>query len=416
MTAVERFLNYIKIDTTSDSSKERTPSTEGQNTLAKYLVEELVEMGITNENGIKNMVYDQEYGYLYVRVLGNSDLPSIGFVAHLDTSESASGKNIRPKIIENYDGEDIKLNEFTKLSPDTYPDLKNHIGKTLITTDGTTLLGADDKAGIAEIMQMLEYYSKTDEKHGEIIVCFTPDEEIGRGTSHIDYSIFNPKFAYTVDGSSLGEISYENFNAATATITIEGVPTHTGSAKGIMENSLKAALDIDLFLPDDEVPERTEGYQGFFHLQKITGTVAKTQMTYLIRDFEKELLEQRVEELEKVIETIRTEYNDIPIKLDVTYSYNNMYEIIKEHPELIDKTKKVMKENDIDPITKPIRGGTDGVDISFNGIPCPNLGTGGHNFHSVYEYIAVEDIEQTTNLLISIVKEFSKDNNKQMTK
>lgn len=416
MTTTERFLNYIKIDTTSDSNKEDTPSTKGQITLAKYLIEELIEMGITNEDGLKNIVFDKEHCYLYVKVPGDSNLPSIGFVAHLDTSESASGKDIKPKMIHNYDGEDIKLNEYTKLSPDIYPDLKNHIGKTLITTDGTTLLGADDKAGIAEIMQMIEYYSKTDAKHGEIIICFTPDEEIGLGTSHLDYSIFNPDFAYTVDGSSLGEISYENFNAATANITIEGISTHTGSAKGIMENSLKAALDINLFLPDDEVPERTEGYQGFFHLQKITGTVAKTKMTYLIRDFHKELLEQRIEELEKVIETIRTEYNDIPITLDVEYTYNNMYEIIENKKELIDITKKVMKDKDITPITKPIRGGTDGVNISFNGIPCPNLGTGGHNFHSVYEYIAVEDMEKASELLISIVKEFAKDKNKQIIK
>ena len=402
MTVLERFLNYIDIDTTSDSNKEDTPSTKGQITLARQLVEELLDIGIMN------IYYDADHCYLYAKIVGKEDLPSIGFVSHLDTSESASGRNINPIMVENYDGKDIPLNEFTILSPEKYPDLKNHIGKTLITTDGTTLLGADDKAGIAEIMQMLEYYMSTDEEHGDIYVCFTPDEEIGLGTKHLDLIHFNPDVAYTVDGDSLGEISYENFNAATVTITIEGVPTHTGYAKGKMENSLKAALDINLFLPDDEVPERTEGYQGFYHLQKVTGTVAKTTMTYLIRDFDKELLEQRIEELEKIIDTIRTEYNDIPISIDVENTYSNMKEAIEENPILIEKTKEVMKKIGIEPITKPIRGGTDGADISFKGIPCPNIGTGGHNYHSIYEYIAVEDMEKTTELLIALVRELSK--------
>jgi len=402
MTVLERFLNYIDIDTTSDSKKDDTPSTQGQVTLARQLVEELLDIGIMN------IYYDADHCYLYAKIVGNKDLPSVGFVSHLDTSESASGKNINPIIVENYDGKDIQLNEFTTLSSEKYPDLKNHIGKTLITTDGTTLLGADDKAGIAEIMQMLEYYMNTDEEHGDIYVCFTPDEEIGLGTKHLDLIHFNPDVAYTVDGNSLGEISYENFNAATATITIEGVPTHTGYAKGKMENSLKAALDINLLLPADEVPERTEGYQGFYHLQKVTGTVAKTTMIYLIRDFDKELLEQRVEDLEKIIDTIRTEYNNIPIRLDVEYTYSNMKKAIEKNPVLVDKTKEIMNSNGITPITKPIRGGTDGADISFKGIPCPNLGTGGHNYHSIYEYIAVEDMEKTTELLISLVRELSK--------
>lgn len=402
MTVLERFLNYIDIDTTSDSKKDDTPSTQGQVTLARQLVEELLDIGIMN------IYYDADHCYLYAKIVGNKDLPSVGFVSHLDTSESASGKNINPIIVENYDGNDIQLNEFTTLSSEKYPDLKNHIGKTLITTDGTTLLGADDKAGIAEIMQMLEYYMNTDEEHGDIYVCFTPDEEIGLGTKHLDLIHFNTDVAYTVDGNSLGEISYENFNAATAIITIEGVPTHTGYAKGKMENSLKVALDINLLLPNDEVPERTEGYQGFYHLQKVTGTVAKTTMIYLIRDFDKELLEKRVEDLEKIIDTIKTEYNNIPIRLDVEYTYSNMKEAIEKNPVLVDKTKEVMNSNGITPITKPIRGGTDGADISFKGIPCPNLGTGGHNYHSIYEYIAVEDMEKTTELLISLVRELSK--------
>ena len=402
MTVLDRFLNYIDIDTTSDSNKEDTPSTEGQITLARQLVEELLDIGIMN------IYFDREHGYLYAKIVGKEELPSIGFVSHLDTSESASGKNINPIMVENYDGNDIPLNEFTTLSKEKYPDLKNHIGKTLITTDGTTLLGADDKAGIAEIMQMLEYYMKTDDEHGDIYVCFTPDEEIGLGTKHLDLIHFNPDVAYTVDGSSLGEISYENFNAATVTITIEGVPTHTGYAKGIMKNALKAAYDIDEFLPEDEVPERTEGYEGFFHLQKVTGTVAKTKMTYLIRDFDKKGLEKRIETLRNIIDTVRKEYDNIPITLDVEHPYDNMSEIIKDNPVLIDKTKEVMNSNGITPITKPIRGGTDGVDISFKGIPCPNIGTGGHNFHSVYEYIAVEDMEKATELLISLVRELSK--------
>ena len=402
MTVLERFLNYIDIDTTSDSKKDDTPSTQGQVTLARQLVEELLDIGIMN------IYYDADHCYLYAKIVGNKDLPSIGFVSHLDTSESASGKNINPIMVENYDGNDIPLNEFTTLSKEKYPDLNNHIGKTIITTDGTTLLGADDKAGIAEIMQMLEYYMKTDEEHGDIYVCFTPDEEIGLGTKHLDLIHFNPDVAYTVDGSSLGEISYENFNAATVTITIEGVPTHTGYAKGKMKNSLKAALDINLFLPDDEVPERTEGYEGFFHLQKVTGTVANAKMTYLIRDFDKKCLEQRIETLRNIINIVKKEYDNIPITLDVEYTYDNMNEVFKDNSVLIDKTKEIMNSNGITPITKPIRGGTDGVDISFKGIPCPNIGTGGHNFHSIYEYIAVEDMEKATELLISLVKGLSK--------
>ena len=410
MTTLERFLNYISIDTTSNSSKTDTPSSRGQITLAKKLNEELIDLGI------EDIHFDKDKCYLYAHIKGEEDLPKLGFVSHLDTSETTLGRNIKPLVHNYYKERDIFLNDFTILSPVSFPDLKNHVGKTLITSDGTTLLGADDKAGIAEIMQMLEVIQNSDMKHGDIYVCFTPDEEIGLGTKNLDFNYFNPDIAYTVDGCALGELSYENFNAATVNIAIEGVSSHLGHAKGIMKNSLNVATAINEMLPKDEVPEKTEGYEGFFHLRKLIGKENKTEMTYLIRDFDKEKLEQRINKLKDIVTNVRKEYNNIPINYNVTYSYDNMYEVIKNNFMIIEKTKNAMKENEIEPIITPIRGGTDGVSITFKGIPCPNIGTGGHNYHSIYEYIAVEDMEKVTDLLVSIIKEFSKEKNKQYTK
>lgn len=404
MTVLERFLKYISIDTTSDSSKKDTPSTEGQKELARKLVEELLDIGVMN------IYYESEHGYLYAKILGNEALPSIGFVAHLDTSESASGKNINPMIVENYDGKDITLNEFTVLSPEKYPDLKNHIGKSVITTDGTTLLGADDKAGIAEIMQMLENIINSNEKHGDIFVCFTPDEEIGLGTLHLDYKHFSPDIAYTIDGSSLGEISYENFNAATAKITIKGIATHTGSAKGKMVNAVKIATIINSLMPED-APENTEDREGFYHLKSLDGNVSSATIEYLIRDFDLEKFNERKKYITKVVDLLNKQYNNC-INIEITDSYKNMYDVIKQEQELINITNQAMKEVGIAPEISLIRGGTDGVEISYNGIPCPNIGTGGHNFHSIYEYIAVEDMEKVVELLTHLVKKYSKEGKK----
>lgn len=400
MNILERFLKYVSIDTTSDSTKTETPTTKGQVVLADLLFKELSELNLNK------VYYDKRHCYLYGVLKGNENLPKIGFISHLDTCEDAKGKNITPNIIPNYDGEDIKLN-YATISKDVYPDLLNHVGKTIITSDGSTLLGADDKAGIAEIMNVLEYFSKSTDDHGDIYICFTPDEEIGLGTLHFDSECFNPDFAYTVDGSSLGEFSYENFNAATATIKINGVPTHCGSAKGIMINAGRIATIINSLIPN-EIPENTSCYEGFYHLDEISGNVSLATMKYLIRDFDKNSFNKRKELLIKIIDELNKKYNNC-IQLDIEDTYSNMLEVINAERELIDETLKAISNLNIKPIVKPIRGGTDGTEISFLGIPCPNLGTGGHNFHSNHEYICLEDMEMCSEILISIVKQFSKE-------
>lgn len=408
MNILERFLRYISINTTSDSSKENTPSTEEQKVLAELLIKELKELNLDEVH------YDQDNCYVYGLLKGDSDLPKIGFVSHLDTSEDANGKNIKPQIIYNYDGNDIKLNEDITMSSNIYPDLKNHIGKTLITSDGTTLLGADNKAGIAEIMVMLEYFANSNHKHGDIYICFTPDEEIGLGTLNFNTQHFKPDFAYTVDGERCGEFSYENFNAATATIKINGVSTHCGAAKGIMINAGRIATIINSLLPN-EMPENTENYEGFFHLDEITGNVSSATLKYLIRDFDKTNFEQRKQVLSSIVDKLNNKYNNC-IELDIKNTYSNMLEIINKYPSLIETTLEAINNVGITPSIIPIRGGTDGTDISLLGIPCPNLGTGGHNFHSIYEYICLEDMQKSNEILISIVKQFSKEYPKTKTK
>ena len=400
MNILDRFLKYISIDTTSSSKNDVTPSTYSQKNLALMLVEEL------NDLNLDQVHYDAEHCYVYGVLKGNPNLTKVGFVSHLDTSENAKGSNINPNIIENYNGEDIFLNENVVLKTDVYPDLKKQSGKTLITTDGTTLLGADDKAGIAEIMCMLDHFTQDYNDHGDIYVCFTPDEEIGNGTKFLNKDIFCPDVAYTVDGSNLGEFSYENFNAASATIDITGVPVHCGIAKDIMINAVHIATIINSLLPD-ELPENTENYDGFFHLEEISGDVAHATMKYLIRDFDKDNFEMRKEILSILIEKLNDKYKD-SIKLEIKDTYRNMYEVMHDKKEIINSTIDAIKNAGITPEVVPIRGGCDGTDISFSGIPCPNLGTGGHNFHSVYEYISLEDMENVTMILISIVNEFSK--------
>lgn len=407
MDTIKRFLKYITIDTTSDSSIETNPTNHNQHTLARILIEELSELNISD------ITYDEQNCYVYATLKGNPSLPKIGFLAHMDTSKDAKGSNINPIFHHSYDGQDVPLNDKVTLSVSQYPDLKNHIGKTLITTDGTTLLGADDKAGIAEIMSLLEYFSTTKEEHGDIQVCFTPDEEVGLGTENINYQIFNPDIAYTVDGSKVGEFAYENFNAATATIKITGTPSHCGTAKGVMINAGRIATIINSLLPE-EIPETTELYEGFFHLDSITGDVSSSTMKYLIRDFDITNFQKRKQILEDIISKLNQKYNNC-IELTIKDTYRNMLEIINQYPSLIDQTKQAISETGITPFIKAIRGGTDGTRISFNGIPCPNLGTGGHNFHSVYEYICVEDIEKTTEILISIVRKFAKTKDQNLT-
>ena len=400
MTILERFLKYVSIDTTSNSLKDKNPTTENQRVLAKILIEELQDLNIDNIH------YDEENCYIYAVLKGEEALPKIGFISHLDTSEDAKGSDIKPNIIKEYNGQNITLNNDTILSIDEYPDLKKHTGKTLITSDGTTLLGADDKAGIAEIMTMLEYFSTNHEKHGDIYICFTPDEEIGLGTLNFDKKYFSPDFAYTVDGSSLGEFSYENFNAATATINITGIPAHCGTAKGKMINAGRIAAVFDSLLPE-EFPENTEGYEGFYHLKSINGTMSEATMKYLIRAFDKEEFETRKKVIYSIVEKLNEKYQNC-IECEITDSYYNIYEIINSNPILIEGTKEAIDNLKIEYLPTPIRGGTDGTRLSHMGIPCPNLGTGGHNFHSVYEYICLEDMEQVSQLLIEIIKTFSR--------
>ena len=402
MNVLKRFLKYVSIDTTSDSTKDKTPTTKGQRKLAETILGEFKNMRLDD------IYFDEENCYLYAYIKGNSSLPSIGFISHLDTCEDAKGKNITPLIHQNYNGEDIVLNENTVLSPDRFPSLKDHIGKTIITTDGTTLLGADDKAGIAEIMAMLDYFSTSHSNHGDIYVCFTPDEEIGLGTDNLNYEIFKPDIAYTVDGNRAGEIAYENFNAATATINIKGTPSHCGSAKGVMINAGRVATILNSLIPNEH-PENTELYEGFFHLDNITGSVGEASLKYLIRDFDKENFEKRKQILEKIVSDLNERYGNC-IELNIVDKYRNMLEVINQYPELITKTKEAIEKTGTDVSVRAIRGGTDGTDISFKGIPCPNLGTGAYNYHSVYEYICLEDMEKVVEILISIVKQFSKTN------
>ena len=400
MNLLERFLKYVSIDTTSNSEISTMPSTPEQRILASLLYEELKDMKI------EDIYYDSSNCYVYAMLDGNVDAASVGFVAHLDTSEYSKGDNIKPNIIRNYDGKDIKLDNGKAIKVEDNPQLKEKIGKTIITTDGTTLLGADDKAGIAEIMSMLEHYNNTNEPHGDIYVCFTPDEEIGKGTERLDYVIFNPEYAYTVDGEYLGEFSYENFNAALVQIDIKGIPTHTGMAKNKMLNAVRLATTINELLPKN-YPENTEEHEGFIHLEKIDGNVESCEVTYLIRDFDKKEYEKKKELFREIVRELNKKYPNA-VKLRITDQYINMYEKIKDNTKFIDVTKEAIEELGIDVLEIPIRGGTDGTDISYNGIPCPNIGTGSHNFHSVYEYVCLEDMEQTKDILINIVKKFAK--------
>lgn len=405
MTLLERFLKYISIDTKSDPSKKTTPSTKGQLELAKVLVKEL------NDLNADDIYFDENNCYVYAKIKGNDELPKIGFISHLDTSPDASGKDIEPRIINNYNGKNIKLNSNIKLKVNDNKDLKNHVGKTLITTRGDTLLGADDKAGVAEIMQMIETIKNTEINHGDIYVCFTPDEEIGNGTLNLDYEKFSPDFAYTVDGSTVGELSYENFNAATVKIDIKGINTHTGTAKGKMINAIQLATMINSLLPNER-PENTEGYEGFYHLQDLSGDVSKAHMKYLIRDFDQDNFAKRKLILHEIIKRLNKKYNDC-IEMNIKDTYYNMGNVISKNSDVITETKRAIKDCGIEPLIKPIRGGTDGARITQNGILCPNIGTGGHNFHSIYEYVTLEDMEKSVEILVSIIKRFS--NSKEKT-
>lgn len=401
---IERFTSYVKIDTQSDESSATCPSTEGQWTLLRMLVEELKTIGMEE-------VTIDENGYVMATLPANTDkdVPTIGFLAHVDTVTDFTGKNVNPQIVENYDGSSITLNEALKvvMSPKDFPSLPQYKGHTLITTDGTTLLGADNKAGITEIMTAMAYLIEHPEiKHGKVRVAFTPDEEIGRGPHKFDVAAFNAKYAYTVDGGPLGELEYESFNAAAAKITIQGTNIHPGSAKDKMVNSMKIGMELHSKLPAQEAPEHTEGYEGFYHLLSFEGDVEQTKLHYIIRDHDREKFNARKATVETIVKDIQAKYGSDNIKLELNDQYYNMREKIEPVKEIVDIAHEAMVSLDIEPIVKPIRGGTDGSQLSYMGLPTPNIFTGGENFHGKYEFISVDNMIKATQTIIEIVKLF----------
>ena len=396
-TVTERFLTYVKHHTTSDEASDTFPSTKRQLAFAAFLAKECEAIGLQS-------VSMDAYGYVTALLPGNTaNAPTIGFISHMDTSPDASGENVLSNIVENYDGKAIPLNG-TVLSPEEFPSLKEYIGQTLITSDGTTLLGADDKAGIAEILTAAEYLLAHPEiPHGAIRIAFTPDEEIGKGVDFFDVDKFHADFAYTLDGGRIGELEYENFNAARAIIRIKGKNVHPGSAKNVMKNAALIGTEIASLLPERETPAKTEGYEGFFHLCSFEGDVTSATLNYIIRDFNADSFAHRKELLRLIVERKNAQYNNC-IELDLHDEYYNMLSQIEPHMEIVSLAKQAMLDCGITPIIQPIRGGTDGARLSFMGLPCPNLFAGGHNFHSNYEYIPVPSMEKAVSMIVRIAE------------
>lgn len=399
MKAYERFLKYARMYTTSDEISGTHPSSSVQFTLAHHLVEELKALGISAEC--------DEYCYVYAMIPateGCENVPAIGFIAHMDTSPDFCGENVSPRIIESYDGEDVELGEGRVLKRSDFPHLAELKGRTLIVTDGKTLLGADDKAGIAEIMTLAETLIEKDLPHGKICIAFTPDEEIGEGADHFDVARFGADFAYTVDGDVEGGIEYENFNAAGAAFEINGFNIHPGSAKDKMINASLIAMEINSLLPADEIPSKTEGYEGFFHLTDMEGCVERATLKYIIRDHSAEAFAMRCEKVRQIEKQINATYGDGTVVLTLKEQYRNMEEKIRPCFHVVETAKKAVLEAGLEPIIKPIRGGTDGARLSFEGLPCPNLGTGGYAFHGPYEHITVEGMDKAVEILLGIVR------------
>ena len=404
MRAYERFLNYVPVWTTSDETSDTVPSADRELVLARMLVEEMKGLGIADAR-----VDDKGYVYGHIPATpGCENKPSLGLVAHMDTVADASGENIKPQIIENYDGKDVVLKGSGDiLKVDEFPYLAELKGRTLITTDGTTLLGADDKAGIAEILTVAEEIIKEGLPHGKICIGFTPDEEIARGAKHFDVEGFGADYAYTLDGDEEGEIQFENFNASTAFITIHGVSVHTGSAKDVMVNSQTIATEIHQMLPVNERPETTEGYEGLYHLVSVQGNVTTTKMKYFIRDFDRRSFDARAQKLRDIAEEMNKKYGEGKVEVEIVESYYNMREKIEPCMQLIDYAKAAIEHAGITPIVSPVRGGTDGARLSFKGLPCPNLGTGGHAFHGVFEHITVEGMDKAVLIVKDIIRQFA---------
>ncbi|WEZ16862.1 peptidase T [Bacillus safensis] len=401
---IQRFTSYVKVDTQSDAEKESCPSTEGQLNLARQLVEEMKSIGIQE-------VTMDENGYVMGTIPSNTDkdVPTIGFLAHIDTATDFTGKNVKPQLHKNYQGGDITLNEdlHIVLSPQQFPNLQKYQGHTLITTDGTTLLGADNKAGIAEIMTAMHYLIEHPEiKHGKIRVAFTPDEEIGRGPHKFDVDAFGASYAYTIDGGPLGELQYESFNAAGAKVSIKGNNVHPGTAKDKMVSAAKIGMLFHNKLPSDESPEYTEGYEGFFHLTKFVGEVEEAELQYIIRDFDKEKFNNRKALFEKIANDLKDTYGENSITLSIQDQYYNMREKIEPVKHIVDIAHEAMENRSVTPVIEPIRGGTDGSQLSYKGLPTPNIFTGGENFHGKYEFISVENMVKATEVIVEIARLF----------
>lgn len=402
---VDRFLNYVSVDTQSDDEVESSPSTKKQFDLANILIKELKELGLSN-------VKLDEYCNVTAELKSNSkkDLPTIGFIAHMDTATDITGKDVKPRIITKYDGSDIILNADLNVILKTieFPEILNYIDNDIIVTDGTTLLGADNKAGIAIIITAFEYFLENPEiEHGTIKIAFTPDEEVGRGTVHFDLESFAANFAYTVDGGKIGELEYETFNAAQAKITIQGRNIHPGTAKNTMINAQRIGFELNSLLPENQKPEYTEGYEGFYHLLDSSGDVEGFKMKYIIRDHNMAKFENKKELLSNIVEFLNGKYGENTVQLSIKDQYYNMEEKIKPTFHIVETAKKVMEELNIIPIIHPIRGGTDGAMLSYKGLPTPNIFTGGHNYHGKYEYIPIQSMEKSVEVIIGIIKKYA---------
>lgn len=403
---VERFLRYVRIDTCSDEESGAHPSTSRQHDLARLLAEELENMGAAE------ISYDREHCYVYASIPateGCEDRPVVGFIAHMDTSPAMSGAGVNPRVVRNYDGQDIVLNQElgVVLRTADFPEIRKYQGQDLIVTDGTTLLGADDKAGVAEIMTMAEYFlTHPHVPHGKLRIGFTPDEEIGEGPDFFDVALFGAQAAYTVDGGALGELEYENFNAAGAKLHIQGCSVHPGSAKGKMKNAVLIAQEFQSLLPVAQNPMYTEGYEGFYHLDSIQCNVESAQADYIIRDHDRELFERKKKYFLNAAAFLNEKYGEGTVTVELKDSYYNMREIMEEHMELVEKAVEAMEEQGIQPVITPIRGGTDGARLSFMGLPCPNLCTGGENCHGKFEYACVQSMEKIVKLLTGLVGKF----------
>ncbi|MDD6467557.1 MAG: peptidase T [Erysipelotrichaceae bacterium] len=398
MQAHERLLRYVRIDTQSDPTSMTSPSTEKQKNLGCVLVEELKGLGISN-------AMMDEYGYVYAVIEGNKVAPSIAFIAHMDTASDCSGANVNPKVVHQYDGKDIVLNDHEVLRIKDFPEMVKYQGKDLIVTDGTTLLGADDKAGIAEIMTMAEYLMQHPEvNHGTIHIVFTPDEEVGRGTEHFDLNRCNCDFGYTVDGGEIECIDYENFNAASAIIDVKGISIHPGSAKNKMINAIQVGMEFHQLLPTQMRPEHTEGYEGFYHLSDMQGDIEHTRMEYIIRNHDFSLFEKQKQIMKDCADFINHRYQKELVKVTIEDSYYNMKEHFKDHMDIIELAKGAIESVGLVAKNTPIRGGTDGAMLTYQGLRCPNLGTGGGNFHGRYEFACIQDMELAVQILLEIVK------------